>query len=348
MPTLDAAGWCIGTAASFLAGLVSFGTYRIWNDRKTGIGEERLQNLQGALEKRGLDLADTQRQLALSKASAIQNGKLAVLGRMSASMAHEIKNPLNFLINIIPEVRRDLDALSKVRELAIPAIRDARVLELIGRVERETDLVQHLDEMEYVFVRIQKALDNSVHIASGITNFSRPAEPDMLAAHNVADMVASVIEMIPGGFRRDIRIVNAIPDGLNWTSNRNEVERAFMTLVNNAIDAMGQKGCLEIGVDADAEPDSATITFRDDGPGIPADVLPNIFQPFVTTKPAGQGTGLGLSIASELVEKNGGQLTVESKYGKGATFRIRFVMAPGSILHHDVMKKYENASRTLT
>lgn len=349
MPTLDAAEWCYGTLASFLAGLVTFGSIRIWNDRKNrlGVGLDQVESLQRALEEKARELEDANRQLALTRAMAVQSGKLAALGRMSAGIAHEIKNPLNFLINIIPEVRRDLDALSKVRALAIPAIQNAQVMERIDRIELEADLPHHLDEREYVFSRIQKALDNTIRIASGLTNFSRPADPEIRAPENVAAMIDSVIEMIPKSFRRDVRFFNTVSGDLYWTSNRNEVEQAVLALMNNAIDAMGRNGCLEIGSDRGVEPGGATISFRDSGPGIPEDILPNIFQPFFTTKPAGQGTGLGLAISLDLVEKNGGRLSVESESGKGATFRIQFMVEPASIRLHDVMNKYENTAQRI-
>lgn len=109
---------------------------------------------------------------------------------------------------------------------------------------------------------------------------------------------------------------------IRWSVNKNEVEQAFLALINNAIDAMGQKGRLEIT--CSESPEGVLLSFKDNGPGIPEAALKKIFDPFYTTKPPGKGTGLGLTIASEIVKKYGGALGVESAPGNGSTFTIRF------------------------
>ncbi|MEO7423711.1 MAG: ATP-binding protein [Fibrobacteria bacterium] len=104
--------------------------------------------------------------------------------------------------------------------------------------------------------------------------------------------------------------------------NKNEMEQAFLAIINNAIDAMNQKGELEIK--CEAGPREIILSFRDTGPGIPEDALKRIFDPFYTTKPPGKGTGLGLTIAAEIVKKYGGALGVQSAPGRGTTFTLRF------------------------
>src|SRR5690606_22018662 len=96
----------------------------------------------------------------------------------------------------------------------------------------------------------------------------------------------------------------------------------FLALISNAVDAMGQKGSLEISAISSAG--DIVLTFKDEGPGIPEAYLKKIFDPFYTTKPPGKGTGLGLTIAAEIVKKYGGALGVESVPGVGTTFRVRF------------------------
>ena len=99
-----------------------------------------------------------------------------------------------------------------------------------------------------------------------------------------------------------------------------QLELAFLNLVSNALDAMAGGGLLEVSVTA--VPGGVRLTVRDTGAGIPPDVLPRIFEPWVTTKPAGRGTGLGLSITRDVVISHGGSITVRSDSGHGSVFTL--------------------------
>lgn len=281
------------------------------------------EKMEQKILQRTKDLETANRQLIAAKEIAIQSEKLSSLGRMAAGVAHEINNPLNFLVNIIPDVRRDVEALQKLREIALPAIKDEAALEKIRVLEEETELAEHLADKDYIFSRIQKALDKSTRIANSLKVFSRSADKQSLSREPVVGMIRSVIELIPQKSRGDAVIEVEVPDEFLWSVNRNEVEQAFLALVNNAIDAMNQKGRLLILARLDGE--EIILSFKDEGPGIPPEIQKQIFDPFFTTKPPGKGTGLGLTIASEILKKYGGAISVESEPGKGATFSIRFI-----------------------
>lgn len=283
---------------------------------------ELFEKMEQKIRQRTLELEATTQQLLTAKEMAIQSEKLSSLGQMAAGVAHEINNPLNFLVNIIPDVRRDVEAMVKLRDLALPAVKDEKVLEQIRDLEKETELSEHLEDRDYVFSRIQKALDKSTRIANSLKVFSRSADKKAVFPESVASMVRSVIELIPQKIKGETQIEILIPENLAWSVNKNEVEQAFLALINNAIDAMNQKGRLDISAVMGLE--GATLAFRDQGPGIPPDMLTRIFDPFYTTKPPGKGTGLGLTIASEIIKKYGGALSVQSLEGKGATFSVGF------------------------
>jgi C4-dicarboxylate-specific signal transduction histidine kinase len=280
--------------------------------------------------------ADAAAQLRAAKAVATQSAKLAVLGRMSACLAHELCNPLNFLVNILPEIRRDMEVLAKVRALALPAVTDPGTLAAIRTVERDADLAAHLEEMGEVFARVDASIARTLNLAGGLKTHARPAGSEAGFA-KVADMVGAVLDLIPKRLREGVRIDVDLPADLVWKVDRNEIEQVFMALVNNAVDAMDGKGWILIG--APAMPGSPGVFIRDAGPGIAPEILARLFEPFFTTKPAGKGTGLGLYIASELVAKNGGSLSVDSRPGEGATFQIVMPVA-----NPDVMKMYGNAA----
>jgi signal transduction histidine kinase len=102
-----------------------------------------------------------------------------------------------------------------------------------------------------------------------------------------------------------------------------QIDQVLMNLLTNAAQAIGDRGGT-IRVSGQSRDAQVLLTVSDDGPGIPADVLPRIFDPFFTTKDVGEGSGLGLSIVHGIVERHGGQIDVDSKPGQGTTFTISF------------------------
>jgi len=280
------------------------------------------QDMEEKIAQRTKQLEMASKQLMAAKEMAIQSEKLSSLGQMAAGVAHEINNPLNFLVNILPDVRRDLEGLEKIRDLVIKAGLNDELTGQIKRLDEKYDLESHLSEKDFVFEKIQKALDKSTRIANSLKVFSRSSTKESVASESFDPMLKDVIELLPQKVRGDTRIEIDIPEGLRWNVNKNEIEQAFLALINNAIDAMEQKGRLDIS--AQQTGNDIMLSFKDSGPGISESAVKKIFDPFYTTKPPGKGTGLGLTIASEIVKKYNGTLSVASEVGVGSTFKILF------------------------
>jgi C4-dicarboxylate-specific signal transduction histidine kinase len=283
---------------------------------------ELFSQMEQKIEERTRQLEATSKQLLSAQEMAIQSEKLSSLGQMAAGVAHEINNPLNFLVNILPDVKRDVEGLEKIRDLVFKAGVGGDLARAIGEVEQRYDLESHLAEKDFVFEKIQKALDKSTRIANSLKVFSRTSAKEKVTREGFAQMIQEVLELMPRKVIGDTVIVTEIEGNLGWDVNKNEIEQAFLALINNAVDAMGQKGRLEIK--AEAAGGDIVLAFKDNGPGIPEEAIKKIFDPFFTTKPPGKGTGLGLTIAAEIVKKYGGVLSVQSRPGEGTTFFIRF------------------------
>ncbi|MCC7205675.1 MAG: GAF domain-containing protein [Anaerolineae bacterium] len=234
----------------------------------------------------------------------VQNEKMAALGRLTASVAHEINNPIQAILGFISLAQEELEGNGDVETLA----------RYLGIVEDEIDRIAVTVERMREFYRPDRSLVNKtdIHI---LLRFVLELTAKKLQESNVR---------VERSWTADLPGIPANPD---------QLKQVFLNLVLNAIDAMPEGGVLRISTSlaplarqADgAEPDAAPglrIEFRDTGAGIPDDVLPQIFEPFFTTKH--HGSGLGLSISYGIVVAHRGYITATSKIGEGTSFVVHF------------------------
>jgi signal transduction histidine kinase len=215
----------------------------------------------------------------------------ATLGELAAGLAHEIRNPLAGIAGVIEIVGRDLPPDSRAHEV----IKDAREEAVqINRIL--TDLLETARPKPPYFQL--KDLNGTVEHA-------------VLFARQQA---------VTKGIRIEWERAEQIPP---VDHDPNQLNQVLLNLLLNAIQAMEKAGTIFVSLQR--ERDAVLITIADQGKGIAADVLPNIFRPFFTTK--GHGTGLGLSLARRIVEAHGGTITARSELGKGAQFMVRLPMA---------------------
>jgi signal transduction histidine kinase len=263
------------------------------------------------IEKAYNQLKETQQQL-------IQSEKMASLGELTAGIAHEIQNPLNF-VNNFSEVSAEL-----LEEMT--AEMENGDLQEAGAIAR--DLKQNLEKITHHGKRADS-------IVKGMLQHSRGTEDkkEMADINNLAD---EYLRLAYHGLRARNKSFNADMEtdldskagSLNIVPQ--EIGRVILNLVTNAFYAVNERKKRE---DSDYQPKvilstkntgkGVEIKVTDNGSGIPKKMLPKIFQPFFTTKPTGQGTGLGLSMSYDIVTKgHGGDMRVVSEEGKGTTFTV--------------------------
>jgi signal transduction histidine kinase len=162
---------------------------------------------------------------------------------------------------------------------------------------------------------IEKGIDHSDKIINDLLEYAGEIhlKPYAVRVHNVLENILCIIK-VPEA----VKIINEIPNNLNIRVDQNKVERVFINLIKNAIDAMPNGGTITIK--CKQTKDNAEISFADTGTGIPDEVLPKLFNPLFTTK--AQGMGFGLAICKRVVEAHGGTITVETARGKGTTFTV--------------------------
>lgn len=269
-----------------------------------------------ALEKTLADLKAAQAQL-------VQSEKMASLGELTAGIAHEIQNPLNF-VNNFSELSVEL-AHELVEEIEKPEPDKDLVKDLVK------DLSQNQEKISHHGKRAASIVTGMLQHARTSTGAKEPTDLNALADeylrlayHGLRAKDKSFNAKMVTDFDPAIGKIEVVPQDLG---------RVLLNLINNAFYAVNQKK-RSLAEPAAYEPTVAVSTQRtdrqiiikvkDNGTGMPDSVKAKIFQPFFTTKPTGQGTGLGLSLAYDIVTKgHGGTLAVESKEGEGTTFVIK-------------------------
>jgi signal transduction histidine kinase len=281
----------------------------------------------GALTKSLEDLKSTQTQL-------IQSEKMASLGELTAGIAHEIQNPLNF-VNNFSEVNKEMLEELKAERLKPKAERDEALEdEIINDVIDNEEKINHHGKRADAIVKGMLQHSRSSSGKKEPTDINALADEYLrLAYHGLRAKDKSFNSNFETDFDKSIGKINIVPQDMG---------RVIMNLVTNAFYAVNEKKAESLKQNAEGdvfEPKVSIITKKegnqvlisviDNGNGIPASLKEKIFQPFFTTKPTGKGTGLGLSLSYDIVKAHGGELSVrtpleklETAEGEGTTFII--------------------------
>jgi signal transduction histidine kinase len=300
-------------AVIILAVLIALLVYR--NYRKAQKANTLLQQQKNELNQALTDLRQTQSQL-------IQSEKMASLGELTAGIAHEIQNPLNF-VNNFSEVSNELIDEMK-SELATGNWQPAT--EIADEVKQNLEKILHHGKRADGIV---KGMLQHSRTGSGnkeLTDINALCDEYLrLSYHGLRAKDKSFNAKFESDFDPNFPKINVVPQ---------DIGRVILNLINNAFYVVSQKQKAEIGKpDSTYEPivtvstkrngDKVLISVKDNGNGIPESIKEKIFQPFFTTKPTGQGTGLGLSLSYDIVKAHGGELSVETKEREGSEFIIQ-------------------------
>jgi two-component system NtrC family sensor kinase len=263
--------------------------------------EREVRRRTEVLEQRNAELHDALEKLRRAQDDLVRSEKLASMGRLVAGIAHEINNPVNAVINTLAPL-----------EEAIKTMVDSHDT---GEASRAAGEAQEMLRV------VQRGAARSKAIVQALHNYSRGDEQrprELVLARSVDDTLDLLRHRL-----RNVRVEKQIDPELRLHGFPGQIDQVFMNLISNAAQAVGERdngGTIRIA--ARKQADDVEITVADDGPGIPADVIPKIFDPFFTTKDVGEGSGLGLSIVHGIVDRHGGRIMVESQVGEGTTFRI--------------------------
>jgi len=239
----------------------------------------------------------TRRKLQEDQINLLHKDKMISLGRLAASVAHEINNPLAGVLNYVRLMQRIL------ADQAPAAGQDAKFKTYLGTIEKEIDRCSRIVANLLTFSRKSDVVWVSVDMGDVIERSL------MLCGHRLALSHIAV----------DLDIMGPLP---MVKGDPNQLQQCLINLIFNAADAMSQGGRLTVKSYFDNEADKLVVTVTDNGCGIADRDLPHIFEPFFTTKQEGQGTGLGLATTYGIIDQLGGSIGVESRIAKGTTLKI--------------------------
>jgi len=311
--------WLAGAIAFLILSFIMFRNYR---QKQKANHLLQLQNVE--LEDQRDKIKKAMAELQQTQIQLIQKEKMASLGELTAGIAHEIQNPLNF-VNNFSEVNFELgnELKKEVTEMSLSAEQQQWLHSITDEVLQNQEKITHHGKRAEAIVR--NMLQHS-HKNNGVK------EPTDINA-----LINECLQLSYRGFRnKHMAFETKIETNFDKTASRvqvipQDISRVLLSLFNNAFYAVNERkkqlnGSFQPAVLVSTKKygDYVAITVRDNGTGMSEKVIAKAFQPFFTTKPTGEGTGLGLSLSYDLVTRgHGGELNVESKEGEGAKFTIQ-------------------------
>lgn len=283
------------------------------------------------VENKNFQLNKALEELKKAQTQLVASEKMASLGHLTAGIAHEINNPVNFTYAGAISLRTDfndlIQILEKYREITPENV--ATFLPAIKELERKLSYPEIKNEIDELLTSVKRGAERTSEIVKSLRTFARLDE-DTLKKTNVEENLDATLIMLHNQYKGRIEIVKNYSHIPHVECFPGQLNQVFMNIILNAIQAIKGEGKIYLTTSYPSkhangkykDKDAVEISIKDTGVGIPDEIKNNIFEPFFTTKDVGVGTGLGLSVSFGIIEKHKGEIKVFSEVGKGAEFVI--------------------------
>ncbi|HAK89511.1 MAG TPA: peptidylprolyl isomerase [Nitrospiraceae bacterium] len=281
------------------------------------------------LEHKNEELETAYGDLKAAQSQILQQEKMASIGQLAAGIAHEINNPVGFVMSNLNTLQKYTDKINEFVKIQSDSLEDAAKGLGIEGAKITGEIAEHKKSRKLDYIAgdsvnlIRESLEGMERIkkiVQDLKSFSRVDEAERKTA-NINEGIESTVNIVWNELKYKATVKKEYGDIPPIKCNAGQLNQVFMNILINAVHAIEEQG--EIIIKTRHEDNNIFISISDTGSGIPADKINRIFEPFFTTKEVGKGTGLGLSIAYDIVKKHNGDIIVESEVGKGTTFTVR-------------------------
>jgi signal transduction histidine kinase len=273
------------------------------------------------LELRNSELLQEKAKLERLQAQIIHSEKMASLGQLAAGIAHELNNPVGFIYGNMDVLSECVGGLTELLDYYDKAESLEPVAAGAARIKERIDYAATMEDLDLIIRDCRDGAQRIRDIVQNLRTFSRLDEAEFKDS-DVHEGIDSTIRLLSRYYSSDnitlIREYGELPPVDAFSGQLNQV---WMNLLVNAAQAVSETGG-EVRISTRAGAESVVVAIADTGYGIPPENLNRIFEPFYTTKPVGEGTGLGLSISFGIVERHGGTIAVDTRFGEGTTFTV--------------------------
>ncbi len=280
------------------------------------------------LNQSNLELSKTLDNLKQAQGQLVESEKMASLGQLTAGIAHEINNPINFVTANIKPLSRDIDmvfeAMEAIEQVGLSDAGKEDKQKKISDYKEERDFDYLVVEIKHLLKGIKEGANRTAEIVKGLRIFSRLDQDDLIKADINEGLESTLI--IANNLLHDIKVTKEYGNLPKIECYAGKLNQVFLNLISNASHAIRQrfgegKGG-ELLIKTTCHDEHMYITIKDNGIGMDEKTQKKVFEPFFTTKDVGQGTGLGMSIAYNTIKKHSGQFQLQSAPNEGAEFTI--------------------------
>jgi len=275
------------------------------------------------------ELTTTLEDLKQTQSQLVESEKMASLGQLTAGIAHEINNPINFVTSNINPLKRDIDmvfdALTIIETVGLSDSPIADKRKQIQEYKDDLDFDYLTTEINHLINGINEGANRTAEIVKGLRIFSRLDEDDLKRADINEGLESTMI--IANNLLSKIKITRNYGDLPPVECYPGKLNQVFLNLLSNAAYAVQKKfkenAGGEITIETKKDGDNVFIKIKDNGTGMDAQTQKKVFEPFFTTKEVGEGTGLGMSIAYNTIKKHNGRVIINSIPGEGSEFILQ-------------------------
>ncbi len=275
---------------------------------------KELETTNAILDSKNRDLQKLYDELKNTQAQLIHSEKMASLGQLVAGISHELNNPIGFIYANIKQLKTYTDKIENFTK------------KLNNPDKKLSDLAKHDDPITSLMPDLKNLIDDTIHgsqmVKNLVDNLRRFSHLDQAQWKriNIHEGLESSLMILNPEIKHRIKVEKEYTVNTEIECNPGQINQVFLNLLSNAAQAIKSEGTIHIKSWEDK--DNLFVSIKDNGSGIPPDVLNKIFDPFYTTKDVGKGTGLGLSISYSIIKNHGGKIDVDTIPGEGSTFTV--------------------------